>query len=576
MFAQRIVAEDRDAILEQVDRARREGGDFDAFARIRPPDGQLRDVHFRGSMVTAPGRAGAHLIGICQDLTDVRGAGGGARRGGRALPLGVRARAGRDGAGGARRALHARQRGDGASSSGRPGDAARVHRRGGHPPRRHAGDAPRRCGGWRPASCPSGTPRSATCARAARSAGARCGRCCCPTPRGEPHCLALVRDVTEQRRAERRRAAAHGVLRGHGRRPRPARGAAGARARPSSRSSAGSAGACGCSTAASSPRGGVAARRRPAPERPPSRPELRIVIPVVDGADTLGVLSSRSTAGRLGASSPGSRPTLGVQFGEFIVRKRAEEQRLHEALHDPLTGLPNRVLFFDRLDHAIRRQRREHAPLAVLFLDFDGFKAVNDRFGHAGGDEVLRRAAGAVCADAARGGHGRAVRRRRARRALRAHGRRRGRRRDRRADPRAAAHADRRRRRGGHAVGEHRDLRRAGRGRRRATSCCAPPTRRCTRPRPAGRAATSSRSDRGPYHCDDPDGRRERSHGTTHPHGHAPATRRSPSGPRGTPRRWSGGRGVPPRARRRLLRDGHRGRGPARGRSPSCRSTPSS
>ena len=116
-----------------------------------------------------------------------------------------------------------------------------------------------------------------------------------------------------------------------------------------------------------------------------------------------------------------------MQVGEFLVRKRAEELLLHQALHDPLTGLPNRVLFFDRLDHAIRRLQREHAPLAVLFLDFDGFKAVNDRFGHAGGDEVLRRAADRVCRRAARRGHGRALRRRRARRALRARGRGRGR-----------------------------------------------------------------------------------------------------------------------------------------------------
>ena len=69
---ERIVEEDLEAILEQVTRAREHGGDFDAFARIRQPDGQLRDVHFRGSMVTAPGSAGEHLHGICQDLTDVR------------------------------------------------------------------------------------------------------------------------------------------------------------------------------------------------------------------------------------------------------------------------------------------------------------------------------------------------------------------------------------------------------------------------------------------------------------------------------------------------------------------------
>jgi diguanylate cyclase (GGDEF)-like protein len=87
-----------------------------------------------------------------------------------------------------------------------------------------------------------------------------------------------------------------------------------------------------------------------------------------------------------------------VQVGEFVVRKRAEELLLHQAMHDSLTGLPNRVLFFDRLDHAIRRLQRAHAPLAVLFLDFDGFKSVNDRFGHAGGDEVLRRAADRVAA----------------------------------------------------------------------------------------------------------------------------------------------------------------------------------
>ena len=72
MFEERIVEEDYGVILEQVTSARRHGGDFDAFARIRQPDGQLRDVHFRGSMVTTPGSAGEHLHGICQDLTDMR------------------------------------------------------------------------------------------------------------------------------------------------------------------------------------------------------------------------------------------------------------------------------------------------------------------------------------------------------------------------------------------------------------------------------------------------------------------------------------------------------------------------
>jgi diguanylate cyclase (GGDEF)-like protein len=142
-----------------------------------------------------------------------------------------------------------------------------------------------------------------------------------------------------------------------------------------------------------------------APTDPPELPAgpvasgSGIVIPIVNGDDTLGVLElALDGPGRLGAELAGFAAALGVQIGEFLVRKRAEELLLHQALHDPLTGLPNRVLFFDRLDHAIRRLQREHAPLAVLFLDFDGFKAVNDRFGHAGGDEVLRRAAERVSA----------------------------------------------------------------------------------------------------------------------------------------------------------------------------------
>jgi diguanylate cyclase (GGDEF)-like protein len=72
-----------------------------------------------------------------------------------------------------------------------------------------------------------------------------------------------------------------------------------------------------------------------------------------------------------------------------IERKRAETQLAHQALHDQLTGLPNRALFLDRLGLALERSRRSGAPLAVLFLDFDNFKEVNDTRGHAAGDRVL-------------------------------------------------------------------------------------------------------------------------------------------------------------------------------------------
>ena len=72
-----------------------------------------------------------------------------------------------------------------------------------------------------------------------------------------------------------------------------------------------------------------------------------------------------------------------------LARLRDEERTRHEAVHDPLTGLANRTLLWDRLEHALARSERELGATAVLFVDLDNFKRVNDTYGHATGDAVL-------------------------------------------------------------------------------------------------------------------------------------------------------------------------------------------
>jgi diguanylate cyclase (GGDEF)-like protein/PAS domain S-box-containing protein len=74
---------------------------------------------------------------------------------------------------------------------------------------------------------------------------------------------------------------------------------------------------------------------------------------------------------------------------DVTERKRAEEALSHQALHDPLTGLPNRRLFSDRLAHALARRGRRSTEVAVVFLDLDRFKWMNDSLGHSAGDQLL-------------------------------------------------------------------------------------------------------------------------------------------------------------------------------------------
>lgn len=78
-----------------------------------------------------------------------------------------------------------------------------------------------------------------------------------------------------------------------------------------------------------------------------------------------------------------------VSFRDISHRRALEEQLIERAFHDELTGLANRGLFLDRLSHAHSRALRRETLYAVMFIDLDGFKAVNDTLGHDGGDQAL-------------------------------------------------------------------------------------------------------------------------------------------------------------------------------------------
>jgi diguanylate cyclase (GGDEF)-like protein len=124
---------------------------------------------------------------------------------------------------------------------------------------------------------------------------------------------------------------------------------------------------------------------------PIASPAAAMAAPVYERSTVVGSLgvASAEPGREYGPRDQQVLVSLAEHASLALNHARAVEEAVHEALHDSLTGLPNRSLFLDRMRHALARAVRDAEPVGVLFCDLDGFKTVNDSLGHRTGDRLL-------------------------------------------------------------------------------------------------------------------------------------------------------------------------------------------
>ncbi|HEY8963714.1 MAG TPA: GGDEF domain-containing response regulator [Alphaproteobacteria bacterium] len=122
-------------------------------------------------------------------------------------------------------------------------------------------------------------------------------------------------------------------------------------------------------------------------------PDLPVIMLTGEGNENIAVQALKSGAQDYMPKGSITADSLSSLIKAAMDRKQQEMAFLYQANHDDLTGLANRRMFVDRLQHAFLRSQRTGSSLALLYLDLDGFKGVNDTHGHAAGDALLQQVA---------------------------------------------------------------------------------------------------------------------------------------------------------------------------------------